>query len=229
MGECGVRVAFARVLVRVGDAYRRILALFLTAIGPRAAYSILAVLARWLYRLFDPLRLRSEAQCGAALADKHSAGEIARIAEQAFVHRAWNLADLMLADRLIHRGTYNRYGGRVPEPYLGMLLDAQGQRHPLILVTGYYGPFDLLPLFLGYNGIRTGDRTCGLAIVSLPPVIEVLHENLHGRFHIPHRSIRAESPLDRMQIRQIWMQELVDQPTRRRVRLLLAHVRQFRS
>jgi len=151
-----VRVAFARVLVRVGDAYRRILALFLTAIGPRAAYSILAVLARWLYQLFDPLRLRSEAQCGAALADKHSAGEIARIAEQAFVHRAWNLTDLMLADRLIHRGTYNRYGGCVPEPYLGMLLDAQGQRHPLILVTGYYGAFDLLPLFLGYNGIRAG-------------------------------------------------------------------------
>ncbi|MBU1776187.1 MAG: hypothetical protein KJ899_06065, partial [Gammaproteobacteria bacterium] len=44
---------------------------------------------------------------------------------QAFVHRAWNLADLMLADRLLHAGTYARYGGRIPEPYRQLILDAQ--------------------------------------------------------------------------------------------------------
>jgi lauroyl/myristoyl acyltransferase len=146
--------AVARTLVRLSNAYRRVLALFLGVIGPRAAYSILAILARWMYRLYDPLRLRSEAQCRAALSNRYPPDEIPRVAEQAFVHRAWNLADLMLADRLIHPGTYDRYGGRIPEPYRGLILDAQRRRQPVILVTGYYGPFDLLPLFLGFNGIR---------------------------------------------------------------------------
>ncbi|MCK4340425.1 MAG: lysophospholipid acyltransferase family protein [Phycisphaerae bacterium] len=149
-------VSATRILIRLSNAYRRVLAVFLGVIGPRAAYSLLAVLARWLYRLFDPLRIRSEAQCQAALGQTRSAAEVADIAEQAFIHRAWNLADLMLADRLIRRGTYHRYGGRIPEPCRGMMLDAQRRRQPVILLTGYYGPFDLLPLFLGYNGIRAG-------------------------------------------------------------------------
>lgn len=149
-------VSATAVLIRVSNAYRRVFAVFLGVIGPRAAYSLLAVLARWLYRLFDPLRVRSEAQCQAALGEKCSPAEIADLAEQAFVHRAWNLADLMLADRLIRPSTYHRYGGRIPEPYRGMILDAQRRRQPVILLTGYYGPFDLLPLFLGYNGIRAG-------------------------------------------------------------------------
>ncbi len=143
-----------RALVRLSNTYRRVLALVLGVIGPRAAYSVLAILARCVYRLFDPLRLRSEAQCRAALGNRYPPGEIPRVAERAFIHRGWNLADLMLADRLIHPGTYHRYGGRIPEPYLGMILDAQRRRQPVILVTAYYGPFDLLPLFLGFNGIR---------------------------------------------------------------------------
>lgn len=149
-------VSATRILIRLSNAYRRVLAVFLGVIGPRAAYSLLAVLARWLYRLLDPLRLRSEAQCQAVLGNTRSAAEIADLAEQAFVHRAWNLTDLMLADRLIRPSTYHRYGGRMPEPYRGMMLDAQRRRQPAILLTGYYGPFDLLPLFLGCNGIRAG-------------------------------------------------------------------------
>jgi lauroyl/myristoyl acyltransferase len=151
-----VRVSATRILIRLSNAYRRVLPVFLGVIGPRATYSLLAVLARWLYRLFDPLRVRSEAQCQAALGGKRSPPEIADLAEQAFVHRAWNLADLMLADRLIRRSTYHRYGGCIPEPYRGMMLDAQRRRQPVVLVTAYYGPFDLLPLLLGYNGIRAG-------------------------------------------------------------------------
>lgn len=148
--------ASAGGLVKLGNAYRRGLVMFLNAIGPRATYAVLGTLARGVYRLYDPLRLRSEAQCEAALGDRLDAGEIARIAEQAFVHRAWNLADLMLAKRRIRRGTLDRYGGRIPEPYLGQLREAQHQQRPVILVTAYYGPFDLLPLFLGYNGIQAG-------------------------------------------------------------------------
>lgn len=147
-------VSATRILILLSNAYRRVLAVFLGVIGPRAAYAILATMARRVYQLFDPLRLRSEAQCRAALGDTHSADEIRRVAEQAFVHRAWNLADLMLADRLLHPGTHHRYGGRIPEPHRGMILTAQRHRQPVILVTAYYGPFDLLPLFLGFNGIR---------------------------------------------------------------------------
>ena len=143
-----------RLLIRVSNAYRRLLAVFVGVIGPRPAYALFAFLARQVYRLSDALRQRSEAQCQAALGQTHTPAEIADIAAQAFVHRAWNLADLMLASRLVRRSTYRRFGGRVPEPYRGLLLDAQRRRQPIVLLTAYYGPFDMLPLFLGYNGIR---------------------------------------------------------------------------
>lgn len=145
-----------RTLVRLSNAYRRGLVLLVNMIGPRATYALLAGLARRLYRLFDPLRIRSERQCRAALGDRYGPAEIRRIAERAFVHRAWNLADLMLARRQIGRRTLHRCGGVIPEPYLGQLRSAQRQHRPVILVTAYYGPFDLLPLLLGYNGIRAG-------------------------------------------------------------------------
>ena len=142
------------MLVRLSNAYRRVLAVLLGVIGPRAAYSILGAMARCVYRLLDPVRLRSESQCRAALGDTYSAADVSRIAERAFVHRAWNLADLMLAGRFLRRSTYQRFGGRIPEPYRDMILTASQRRQPVILVTAYYGPFDLLPLLLGFNGIR---------------------------------------------------------------------------
>jgi KDO2-lipid IV(A) lauroyltransferase len=79
---------------------------------------------------------------------------IPRVAEASFVHRAWNLTDLILADRLLHPGTYRRYGGRIPERDLDRFLAAQKRQQPLILLTAYYGPYDLLPAFLGLNGLR---------------------------------------------------------------------------
>lgn len=143
-----------RVVIGLSNAYRRMLAVALALAGPDLAYRLTGMLARLLYRLLEPVRIRSEAQCRAALSGRVATEDIPRVAERAFTHRIWNLTDLMLADRFLHRHTYDRYGGRIPEPHLGVLLSAQRDRHPVILVTAYYGPFDLLPVFLGYNGIR---------------------------------------------------------------------------
>ncbi|MCB9851262.1 MAG: lysophospholipid acyltransferase family protein [Phycisphaerales bacterium] len=167
-----------RLLIFAGNLYRRMLAMGLHLIGPRAAYGLFAFAGRRMYRLLDPLRNYSEKQCLAALGDRLSQAETRRISEQAFVHRCWNLADLMLADWRVRERTCAGVGGQIPEPYRGMLRDAVAQRKPVILLTAYYGPFDLLPLFLGYNGIPAG-------AVYLP------HAN--ARFDVYRRRIRTRS------------------------------------
>jgi Kdo2-lipid IVA lauroyltransferase/acyltransferase len=143
-----------RAVIGLSNVYRRMLAVVLALAGPRLAYRVTGRLARVLYRSLEPIRARSEAQCRAALTGQVAGDDVPRVAEAAFVHRIWNLTDLMLADRFLHRNTYHRYGGRIPDPHLGTLLKAQADSHPVILVTAYYGPFDLLPVFLGYNGVR---------------------------------------------------------------------------
>lgn len=143
-----------RLLIRLTDLHRRMLVVYFGIFGPRVAYAFSERLARVLYRSLEPIRRRSEAQCRAALAGTQFANQAKVIAEQAFVHRIWNLIDLYLADRYLHAGTYQRYGGRIPEPYLAMLRDAQRRRSPTILLTGYYGPFDMLPLLTGFNGVK---------------------------------------------------------------------------
>ncbi len=152
----GVRRGVIRAVLWLGNVHRRALAAYFAIIGPQAAYRVTEVLARLLYRLLTPARALGEAQCRAALCHRVDPAAIPRIAEQSFVHRIWNLTDLMLSERLLHPNTYHRYGGRVPEPDLGRLLDAQRRGQAAILLTGYYGSFDLLPVFLGYNGIRAG-------------------------------------------------------------------------
>lgn len=147
---------WGRAILALGNVHRRMLAVYFAILGPRIAYLVTGVLARWLYRLLTPIRLRSEAQCRAALDHRVADTDVPRIARQSFVHRVWNLADLMLADRLVHPNTYRRHGGCIPEPHRSTLRDARDRSQPVILLTGYYGPFDLLPLFLGYNGIRAG-------------------------------------------------------------------------
>ncbi len=154
------------------------LGVYFAVLGPRTAYALSAWLARWLYRLLPPLRTRSAAQCRAALGASVAAADVPGIAEQAFVHRVWNLTDLLLAHRCLHPGTYLRHGGRIPEPRLTELLAAQARGQPAILLTAYYGPFDLLPVFLGFNGVRA-------AAVYLP------HANAH--FDACRRRIRARS------------------------------------
>jgi len=169
---------WVRPVLWLGDFHRRMLSVYFALAGHRVAYALMGALARWLYWLLTPVRLRSEAQCRAALGVRLGPNEVARVAAQAFVHRVWNLTDLLLAERLLHPGTYHRYGGRVPEPHLGDMLAAQRRGQAALLVSAYYGPFDLLPVFLGYNGIRA-------AVVYLP------HAN--AAFDEYRRRVRARS------------------------------------
>jgi KDO2-lipid IV(A) lauroyltransferase len=143
-----------RGLLALADFHRRMLPVYFAVIGPRAAYTVTGTLGRLMYRVLPPLRQRSEAQCAAGLAGRVPAARVAKIAEQACVHRIWNLTDLLLADRRLHPGTCERCGGRVPEPHRSEILAAQRRGQPAILVSAYYGPYDLLPVFLGYSGIR---------------------------------------------------------------------------
>jgi len=146
----------ARAVIRLGDIHRRVFAACIGIVGPRLAYSATGLLARLLYALLTPIRERSEGQCAAALHRCVPTKRIPSIAEKSFIHRVWNLTDLYLADRLLHSGTYHRYGGRIASAHLDRILDVQRRRQPVILLTAYYGPFDLLPVFLGFNGIRAG-------------------------------------------------------------------------
>lgn len=145
---------WVQAVLRLGNLHRRLLGVWFGILGPRVAYTVSGLLAQLLYWLLTPLRRLSEAQCAAALAGVIPEDAVTRVAKRAFVHRVWNLTDLLLADRLLHAGTFARYGGRVPEPFLGQMLAAQVRGQPAILLSGYYGPFDLLPIFLGFNGIR---------------------------------------------------------------------------
>lgn len=144
----------ARLLYHLANLHRRMLGVYFAVLGPGPSYAVTRVLARALYRLMLPIRVISEAQCRAGLAGHASAAEAIRIAEESFIGRMLCITDLLLADRLLHRGTYRRYGGAIPEPYLTRMLDAQRRGQPAILLTAYYGPFDLLPILLGLNGIR---------------------------------------------------------------------------
>lgn len=163
------------------------LGVYFAILGPSVAYTVSGCLGRWLYRLLTPVRQRSEAQCRAALGGHIAAENVPRVAEQAFVHRIWNLADLWLAQRFLHPGTYQRYGGCIPEPHLHDLLDAQRRGQPAILVSAYYGPFDLLPIFLGYNGVCAG-------VVYQP------HAN--ADFDAQRRRIRARSGCEMIPVEQ---------------------------
>jgi Kdo2-lipid IVA lauroyltransferase/acyltransferase len=172
----GLRPALIRAILAAGNLHRRVLGVFFAVAGPRVAYALTGVLGRWMYRLLTPIRLQSEAQCRAALGPELSAAEVARIAEQSFVHRVWNLADLPLAERLLHAGTYARYGGRIPEPHLGDLRAAQARGQPAILLSAYYGSFDLLPLLLGLNGL---------------PVAALYRAHANAAFDAYRRRVRA--------------------------------------
>ena len=177
----------AEALYRLSNLHRRMLVVYFAVIGPRWAYALTGWLARVLYRVLDPVRLRSEAQCRAALKARVPAEDIPRIAEEAFVHRAWDFTDLYLADRLLHRGTYQQYGGAIPQPWLDRLLAAQGRGQPAILLTAYYGPFDLLPLLLGFNGVH-----CGAVYLS--------HRNLD--YDAYRRRIRGRSGTELIPVRR---------------------------
>ncbi|MCH7700511.1 MAG: lysophospholipid acyltransferase family protein [Planctomycetes bacterium] len=151
-----IRQRLTWVILWLGGPYRRLLLAFLAAVGPQVAYRLTDLGAKLMYWLLEPLKLRCEAQCRAALGDQVADRDVRAIAEQSYVHRARNLTDLLLTKRYLTPSSFGRFGGRIAQPHLQRLLDAQRRGQPVILVTAYYGPFDLLPVFLGYNGLRVG-------------------------------------------------------------------------
>ncbi len=167
-----------RWVIALGNLHRRLLAVGLWIIGPRLAYAVMKWAACIIYRLLDPLRERCEAQCREATAGFVSARDVARVARESFVHRVWNLTDLMLSPYLLKANTYEEYGGRLGRHDLTDLTESQRSSQPVILLTAYFGSFDLLPIFLGYNGLR-------VATVYLP------HRN--AGFDTFRRRIRGQS------------------------------------
>lgn len=143
-----------RLLIALGDFHRRLLPVWFAFLGPDRAYAVTALLARALYHLAPGLRPRCEAHAAAALAGRVPAGAIPRLAARSWVHRAWSLTDLLLAERHLLPNKFRQYGLTVPEPQHAEILAAQSRGQPILLLTAYYGPYDLLPLILGLNGIR---------------------------------------------------------------------------
>ncbi len=169
-----------RIILALGNLHRRCIGFAFSLVGPKVAYWLTGIGARMMYWLLLPLKERSEAQCAAALSGKVE-GDVAVIAKQSFIHRTRNLTDLMLAAHRLTLDNFKRCGGALPEPHLSRMLTAQREQRPVILVTGYYGSFDMLPIFLGYNGIKA-------SAVYLP------HPN--KGFDAYRKRIRAQSGCD---------------------------------
>lgn len=154
--------AAGRLLIRAADGYRDLLFRLVNFAGPRFGYALSASLARGLYRTLTPLREQAERNVHLAdewlgRVDRAQTGplNVSRFAAASFLHRTWNLTDLMLArGRLDNRDGLRRFGGMLDPALHAELLDAQRVRRPVLLVTAYYGPFDLLPVLLGAQGIR---------------------------------------------------------------------------
>lgn len=192
-----VQRTLANTAVRLDAAWRTLHATCLAMMGPTLSYALAEAGARLLYALVPPLRIRCESQCRAALADRYTPAQCDRIARQAFVHRMWDLADLLLSPRLMHPNTIVRYGGELQPELRRQILDAQARRQPLLLVTAYYGPIDLLPILLGFNGIHA-------SVVYKPHVnrnFDALRYRLRSRggcelVPIEHAASRIEQVLD---------------------------------
>jgi Kdo2-lipid IVA lauroyltransferase/acyltransferase len=166
------------LIIALGDLHRRLLPVVYAAIGPRGAYAISGALGRLFYWLLPAPRMLTEVPCRAALAGRVPDASIPGIAAESWLHRVWSLTDLLLAERLLHPGTYQRYGGKIPDPHRANMLDAQRRRQPVILLSAYYGSFDLLPVFLGFNGVRAA-------------AVYLTHEN--RAFDALRRRVRARS------------------------------------
>jgi len=149
-----MRRLIGRWLILLSDMYRQCLVVSLAIIGPRPAYWLAAKMAGLLYALHQPLRQLSETHVRAALGDRLASDGVRDLARRSFVHRTWDFVDLLLARYRIHNRNYAALGGRIDDEYLNLIREAQARGRPVLLVTCYYGPFDLLPVFLGFNGIR---------------------------------------------------------------------------
>lgn len=144
----------AAVVLWLADRYRDALAFAFAIIGPGPAYAFTRAIARLLYHLLPPIRAQSEFQIAAAARASGRVLNVPRVAEHAFVHRILDVTDVLLADRWLRPARLAALGDPLRPADRDALLAAQRRGQPVILVTAYYGPFDLLPLFLGYGGVR---------------------------------------------------------------------------
>jgi Kdo2-lipid IVA lauroyltransferase/acyltransferase len=135
----------------LGDLHRVLLSAAFGVLGPRAAYVFTRGMARVLAGLLPELQAAAEANVRAAMGDSAATSQIAR---NSLVHRFLNLTDLLLARRWLIPSRLDAIGGRIPQPWLDRMLLAQSERRPTILLTAYYGAFDLLPIVVGMSGVH---------------------------------------------------------------------------
>lgn len=185
---------FGRLLILLSDAYRQCLVVSLAIIGPRPAYWLAAKMAGMLYAMHQPLRQISETHVRAALGDRLDESAVRELARRAFVHRTWDFVDLLLVRYRIYQRNYAALGGRIDDEYLNLIHKAQADGRCVLLVTCYYGPFDLLPVFLGYNGVRA---------------LVVYKRHANPRFDAFRKSVRSKSGCELVPI-----EEAMDRITR---------------
>lgn len=147
--------ATARLIVRAADLYRAALFRVVNFAGPRFGYAFSTPLARGLYRALVPLRDQTEAHLRQARGWLGGDVDVQRMARDAFLHRVRNFVDLMLAPGRLVPERLNRFGGLLDAKLRADLLAGQKRRQAVLLVTAYYGPFDLLPVLLGAQGLKT--------------------------------------------------------------------------
>lgn len=141
-------------ILYAADRWRDLLTIAFGVLGPRAAYFFTDTIAYLLYPLLLPLRAQSEFQIASAFRASVRSVDARRLAREAFLHRMRDIADLLLAGRWLRRERFTRTGGAIDARQLQAIFAAQRRGTPIIFVTAYYGPFDLLPVLLGYNGVR---------------------------------------------------------------------------
>lgn len=146
--------AMARLIVRAADLYRAALFRVVNFAGPRFGYAFSAPLARGLYHALTPLRERTEAHLRQARGWLGREVDVPRMARDSFLHRVWNFVDLMLAPGRLTPERLAQFGGLLDPNLRAELLDGQRRRQAVLLVTAYYGPFDLLPVLLGAQGLK---------------------------------------------------------------------------
>lgn len=175
----------ARLLIRLGDWQRAGLSLFYAVVGPRIAYSISDFAARLILRLLPPLREQIQRECRLTFPALESAA-LRQLATRAFLHRLRNVADLLLARFRLHPRSFRSLGGALPESQLSAIHAARARRQPLIFVTAYYGPYDLLPVYLGLNGV---------------PLLAVYKAHESAGFDRLRREVRAKSGCELVPLR----------------------------
>ena len=188
-----------RPLYRLSDLHRPLLVVYFAIFGPRVGVRVDRLAGS---RALSPARPRPPAKRGPVSGGIEGTGTAARIRtlpkRRSFTGRGtspiciWPTACCTAAHT---NDTAAPFPNRA-----GPLLAAQPRRQPAILLTAYYGPFDLLPLLLGFNGVH-----CGAVYLS--------HKN--PDFDAYRRHIRGRSGTELIPVQQA-ISRLPDDPRARR-------------